>query len=289
MALCTLYDAEAGLRASQAGTGAVTATEQAKLLRAVQRVTRRVEQMGFEFEPTYDTLYITADGTNVESGKNVLTLPRPALEIVSLTNDGTAITENTDYYAYPRGRYPIDRLRMDEDSSYIWYPNCGSSGNIFDTIVITAFWGMKRYYNREGFVLSGDTVEESLTATDTGIAVNDADGLDAFNRTPRFSAGNLIRLENELCEVLATNTATNVITVRRGVRGTTAAIHAQETVIKVWNVDEDVRDTAARQAAAFYARIGAFETAVVTDFTQVNYPKDLLAELYGMLQGYVYA
>jgi hypothetical protein len=287
MALCTLTDAENVLRATQAGTGAITATEQAKLLRAVQRVTRRIEQLGFEFEPTYDTEYITADGMNVESGKNVLTLSRPLLEIVTLTNDGTALVENTDYYAYPRGKYPVRRLRMDEDSTYSWYPNCGSSGDTFDTVLITGFWGQKKYYSREGFINSGDTVEESLTATDTTITVNDADGLDAFNRTPRFSAGNLIRIENELCEVLATNTTTNVLTVRRGVRGTTAAVHAQGTVRKVWNVNEDIRDTVARQAAAFYARIGAFETAVVTDLTQVNYPKDLLAELYGVLQGYV--
>lgn len=286
MALCTLDDAKIQLKASQAGTGAITATEEAKLLRAVYRVTRRVEQLTkIAFEPYRDTKYITAASDIVNSRYGILTLPEPLLEVVSLVNDGTTITESTDFYSYPRGRTPINQLRLVENSCYSWYPaNC----NLFDTLVITGVWGYKENYSRDGWI-SADALAANITDSATALTVADVDGLDAMNRTPRLSPGNLVKVNSEIMEVLGTNTSTNVFTARRGVRGTTAAAHTAGATVYTWNVQEDIRDTCARQAAAMYARLGAFESSVVSELGQVNYPPDLLQELLGTLQGYVLA
>ena len=63
------------------------------------------------------------------------------------------------------------------------------------------------------------------------INVTDADGTDIDQQSPRFQVGHLLRIESEYLRVLALDTATNQLTVQRGVNGTTAASHAQSTQI----------------------------------------------------------
>jgi hypothetical protein len=54
--------------------------------------------------------------------------------------------------------------------------------------------------------------------------------------SPRFSAGMLIKIGSEWLEVTAaTNSTTDTLTVKRGARGSTAAVHARYAPITVFS------------------------------------------------------
>jgi hypothetical protein len=87
--------------------------------------------------------------------------------------------------------------------------------------------------------------DNPLTAAATSITVNDADGADLFADTPRFKVQQILRIESEYVFVTAKDTTGNKLTVIRGVNGTTAASHVQNTAIYVykpmWQVVEAIK------------------------------------------------
>jgi hypothetical protein len=155
-------------------------------------------------------------------------------------------------------------------------------------VVITGYWGMHTNYVAEGFFVSGQ-VTPILNATQTTFVVTDVDGLDIYQRTPLFSPGNLIRIENELLAITDVDTGTNTLTVQRGANGSTAAAHAAGLPIKIWQPEMDIEMIATRQACLLYARRGAYQQIeTYPDGTNVTYPSDLLAEVRGALQRFAY-
>jgi hypothetical protein len=117
---------------------------------------------------------------------------------------------------------------------------------------VTGKWG---WHDRwaEAWRSSSDTVQNNpLSSGATTITVADADGTDAENESPRFQVGHLLKIENEYLRVLAVNTATNVLTVLRGVNGTTAASHSQNTAISVYQPALDAMQLNLRWASWLY-------------------------------------
>jgi hypothetical protein len=88
--------------------------------------------------------------------------------------------------------------------------------------------------------------------------------------------------------VTAVNTTTNVLTIRRGVNGSTPAAHVATTAINVWQVEEPVKRACIRQSAMMYARRGAFQVEVLDGIGVVTYPQDLLVELKNVLTEFMY-
>jgi hypothetical protein len=282
------YATLADVIAERKGT-TTTAAEENYILRHLRYVSDRIANLaserGFDFEPRYRTQRITARSTNLNSAEGILTLPHALLEIDTITSDGQALTEGTNVYAEPLGDYPIRQLRIGWDSGYSWLP-CGS--NPYNTIVITGWWGVRSFYDELGFPQI-DALAAQLIAGATSMTVADADGADYDGVTPRFSPGGLYRIEDELVECTATNTTTNVVSLLRGRRGTTDATHANGTAVKAWNIEPVIRRLCARQTAYVLARKGAFQTTEINDIGVINYPPDLVAEVYAALQGFVYA
>ncbi len=129
---------------------------------------------------------------------------------------------------------------------------------------------------------------EGLLANGTSLTVADVDGADPWGLTPRISYGSLLRIENELIEVTATDTTTNAVTLRRAVHGTTAVAHALNTVVKVWYIEPEIRHVAARHVGLIYARRSAYQQ-VVTEFGSTSYPADLVTEARAAIQRLMYA
>lgn len=267
------------------------AADDNRLMGYIRAVTLRIKGFGWNFEPWYGTHKITPTRSNVNTSLATLAVHDDLLEVFSITVGGVAQTWGTTIIARPDdGQTPIRVLQIADPISgslHSWYPCC-TSNSFLNSVVITGLWGMRTNYTQEGFFASGQ-VSPILNATQTSFIVADVDGPDIYNRTPLFSAGNLIRIENELLAITAVDTATNTLTIQRGANGSTAAVHAAALPILIWQPEMDIEMVATRQSCLLYARRGAFqEISTYPDGTNVTYPSDLLAEVRAALQRFNY-
>lgn len=289
-------------KGNEAGATAPSATSLIALFTAIQKVTNRLKTITWNFEPSYRTEYFTAapDIVNLNWGELVLSNPRGQQLLLASPTDMPVVTLNGQAISfdvttasspvcvpYPQNHTPIKSIRLNDVNGSIWrtwYPTCVP---FIDNISIAGFWGYRHDY-ANAYIDSLDTIQDAagISATVTTITVTSVSGVDALFWSPRFDAGNLIRIENELILVLSTNTVSNTLSVRRGVNGTTPAIHAKNTSITVWYPEQDLMDTVSRQAAYFYARRGSYEAIAVQGVATAIYPPDMVDELYAMLQGY---
>lgn len=267
------------------------------IMNYIRTVTRRIQNFGWNFEPIYYTRKITANGQNVNSYLNALTLGDNLIELDSVVNDGTALTVGDNVLIYPGdGLYPIRQLRLSGCTGCLsWFPrNCTTYPPV-ETISVTGWWAMHQYPDgvTGGWLSSGDEVEnvDGISSSATSITVNDVDGEDALDRTPRFSPGNLIRIDNEMMLVLAAlqGESSGMLTVRRGVNRSVAASHSKDTAIYVWEAEEDIVNMATRQVCLLYARRGSYQQiTTLPEGVSVTYPSDLLYEIKNTLNLYNY-
>ena len=275
---CSLADAKAVMKAS-------TTVDDELLLSIVGQVSQRIDLIMASqtpyFQPYTEAREYEVRLDNVDNGRNVFILPsgETLLSLTSVTLNGTAVSGVS---AYPSTRSPIKMVRRTDNVS--WYEN-GTDDP--PAVVISGVWGYHRFYSRAW--ASVDALAAAITTTTaTTFTVADVDGDDEYGFNPRISAGNLAKVDDEIMEVISTNTATNVVTVRRGQNGTTAATHLIAATVSVFRPEEPIRRVTARQAGMWYARMGAYEQQTITDVGVVTYPADLLNELRGVLQGYQY-
>lgn len=283
----TLAQTKASLKA-ELTVGVVA--EENRLLDYIRIVSRRVDALMDPlrkrevFAPWLATRKVRVTSDLVNTWDNTLRLIDPLLSITSTTLGDTVLT---DVVGFPDATVtPFEALRRTTDCCVSWYgaETC-LTGPLFATIV--GIWGLHRDYTNAWQAV--DTLAAAITTTSaTTFTVADADGADSYGMTPRFSPGNLIKIDSEFMEVTAVNTSTNVITVRRGVNGTTAATHLIATPVSTFQVEEPIRHAVARQAGLLYARRGAYSSVEITGMTEIRYPVDLLAELRGALAGFAY-
>lgn len=281
---CTLSDAKAD-------DGATGITGDNYLLRAIRTVSRRVDREFAAkrplFAPVIEARKVRVDGYHVNSWDNTLRLDGSLLALTAATVGSTALVVGTNVSGYPDvDMPPFPYLRLTQCGSRGWYyTDCADcSAPLYATI--TGIWGVHRDYANAWQL--ADTLSAGINASVTTLTVADIDGADVYGVTPRISAGNLLKIDDEFLEVIATSTATNAATVRRGVNGSTAAAHALSAPVYVWQIEEPIRAVVARQAAMIYARKGAFTTVEISGMSEVRYPADLLPELRAVLQEYAY-
>lgn len=272
------------------GTVPASSPTEQQVMGYIRDVSRRMEGYGFYFEPYYYTRRLTPTRGNVNSRLATLTLGDDLLEPDSIAIGTQTATYGTDILAYPGdSQTPIRQLRIANPYSgpiRAWYPCCVQLQSFIESIAITGYWGMRRQYTAMGFFSSAQTCPV-LTTTQTSFAVSNVGATDIYNRTPMFSPGNLLRIDDELMEVAATNTSTNTLSVLRGMRGTTGATHSNGTTIYIWEPEESISYEATRQTALLYARRGAFNE-VTSGAANITYPSDLLASLLATVQQYNY-
>lgn len=153
------------------------------------------------------------------------------LAVIELLNgDGS---EMTDFVLEPGNVYPKNRIRLQSGTEF-W--SADADGNDEQCISVTGWWG---YHDRypESFVDSLDNVQNNpLSAVDTSLSVLDADSVAADLRGPRFQAGQMIKVEDELMLITAVDATLNSLTVVRGYNGTTAVEHLQDDRISIFRV-----------------------------------------------------
>lgn len=178
------------------------------------------------FVPYRETKTFDARGDGIVDHGRTLLLRDDLLALHSLTNgDGTAILSSQ--YALSSG-YPKWSVELLPSTGLTW----AYTTDWQKAISLVGTWGYHEDYS-SAWVSTGDAVKDTggINATIQTISVTDADGKDARYRT-RFQVGHLLKIEDEVLRVVAvTASTTNTLTVLRGQLGTTAAVHAKDTVI----------------------------------------------------------
>jgi len=138
---------------------------------------------------------------------------------------------------------------------------------------------------------TGDVVKNNpLTAGGTSLIVNDVDGLDIYGIFARFQGGQVYRIESEYVESsLVIDTTANTIGLVRARNGTTAAAHAQNTVVDVWRIAEPVRQATIIQCLRQMERgfQGYGDARATPDIGQLFWFKALDPEARSKLEHYL--
>lgn len=162
-----------------------------------------------------------------------------------------------------------------------FYDRYGSGTRLY----ITGTWVWhKDYANAWAQVTTLTEPIVDTTTTTITVASSTVKEPDGIFRA--FSEGSFIRVDNEWMIVTAYNDTTKVLTVRRGVNGSTAAVHVDNVPVYLFLVEPTIRDVTARQAALMYNRRGAFQTTTVDGFGVTTYPQDLLPQLLRTLNNF---
>lgn len=139
-----------------------------------------------------------------------LSLNEDLLVTSSITWDGSVLSASY-FRELPYNELPYYAILFDR-------ANLPSYGSDFDTsLQVAGIWGYHTNLN-----LAWETVSASVTlanATVTSLTVSDA----SLYKTWQY-----IRIEDEYLQITARNESTEVLTVRRGVNGTTAAAHTTQ-------------------------------------------------------------
>lgn len=282
MYYCSLADAKSELNAKDA-------VQNPALLKNILQASSRfdIEMSGNArrpfFGPYLETRKFRLSADNVSSLEQTFRLPigNPLLSYSALLVGSNSIVGLSE--GYPQSVSPFAGIRLTSFEDWYGYANTSTS---LTYISITGVWGYHSDYSNAW--IEYDTLAAAIaTTTVTTMTVNDADGDDPFGYAPRFSEGQLLQIDSEYIEVTKVNTASNALTIRRGVNGSTAATHSNGASVKVWQTDEPIRRAVARQAGSLLARRGAYQ-AESNEGGAFGYPPDLLSEVRGIIQDYQY-
>lgn len=277
---CTLAEAKAELKAD-------STIGDDQLMRYINQVSRRIDLMMAGrstrpyFAPYIEARQVPIDGRRIDSNRGTLLLRGvpPLMAFSAVTADGSTVTSTVE--GYPSGVSPIQMLRM-TSAGCSWQSYISGCDPAYAEISGT--WGYHSDYANAWLGL--DTLVGNLNASASTFTVNDVDGDDPYGFAPRISRGTLLKLDDEFVLVTDTNTSTNVVTVRRGYAGSTAAAHTTGITIYGWQVEEPIKRVTQRQAALLYARQGAFQVETVEGIGSISYPQDLLKEMAQTIQEY---
>jgi len=158
--------------------------------------------------------------------------------------DGDATFENTfastDYILYPLNTYPKTKIELSADSDY------GSFGYTKKGCEIDGVWGYGDGKSATPYTDSGDTVQDDpLSSSATTLNVSSGDN---------FAAGQTLLIESEQLYVSAISA--NALTVTRGINGTTAAEHAQNKKIYIYDYPADIEQACLMIASRLFQTRG---------------------------------
>lgn len=177
----------------------------------------------------------------------VLLLRDDLLVLCLLTNgDGTTLNSSV-IHLHPPGLPVKSSIVLDRTQAAFTH-----TGDPVDAIQVDGIWGYHPNWPN-AWADSGDSVQDNpLSSSAAALTVSNADAPLTTGYGQRFAVGQLLRIEDEYLHVLAINTTTNVLTVTRGVNGTTAASHDQSTLIEVYQPPADIRQVCLRVAVWLY-------------------------------------
>ena len=239
------------------GLTTLTATQEARLMDFLPWATDLISAYkGRRYDARvetrrYDRPFIGLSGFGVwdwelqaQAADKPLRLDEDLLAVTELLNgDGTEISSD-EYVLEPANVYPKNRVRLRSGLGVTW--SFDANGSYEQVISVSGLWGFHDQYAK-AWADSGDTVQDDpLAAEALALTVADADGQTKDLQSPRFQAGQLLRIGDELVYVLAVDADTNQLDLERGYNGSTAAEHAAGTKIEIWRVVGNIEQACVR-------------------------------------------
>jgi hypothetical protein len=212
---------------------------------ALQAASVLVERMtGRTFTPHVGT----RDHSVHRIDPSVLLLDDDLLEIDSFTtNDGNDIPTSDVMLVPPRE--PAGLLLLINGRALTW------QDTPIGAATVGGVWGWHDDWSK-AWRMSGDSVQDiALSESDAEISVSDANAADSLNEAPRFQVGHLLKISDEYLRVLGVTInamSDDMLTVQRGVNGTTATAHAQSTPIFTYQPPADIDALVLRFAGWLY-------------------------------------
>jgi hypothetical protein len=118
-------------------------------------------------------------------------------------------------------------------------------------VIVAGVWGWHPQ-PAQAWRAANDTLSAAVTASSTSITVGAVNGTTADGLSPRFSAGQLVRLGEEYMVVLATDAVSSTLNVWRGANGTAAAAHAAGTPLDYYAPPPEIVQECLARAAQIY-------------------------------------
>lgn len=247
--------------------------------RYIQRQTRRqffpwIETRKFPVPHAfYDLAMRRFPGANLNVDQDLLE--------AQLVFNGQTIVPPTSYYLLEANIKPHFTVAL--KFPYYWGGLFGGSYpfNRYDTpiITVTGIWGYADYNYPYEFWIDTFTVAPVLDDSQTTFEVEDVQIIDNFGQQA-FTVGRFIRIEDEFMLVVARNITTNILTVQRGIRGSTAVAHAVDKPITRWRVIEDITEVTLQIAKIWresdIAAGGRIGVSDVSTGVEISIPADPL-------------
>ena len=169
------------------------------------------------FYPRIETRYFdTPGGRELEMDEDLLAA-------TTITNGDATTVAASDYNLYPYFGPPYYQIRLKQSATIVW--TLDSSGNDERAISVLGIWGKIHDY-ASVWLDTLATLAAAITTT-TATTFTCTTGL--------IKAGYLLKIESEYLYVDSVSVgASDTVTVRRGVNGSTAATHAISTAISRW-------------------------------------------------------
>ena len=155
-------------------------------------------------------------------------------------------------------------------------------------ITVDALWGYAENiggyrYPTDFWISTNYALESALNATDTGFGITNVDErVDDVGENP-FVKGRLLRIDDEYMEVTSVNTTTDVVSVKRGVRGSTASEHDVNSLVDRWRVIDDIVEACLQIAKtwreadlAVGGRVGVSDVSVGAEIAIPSDPMGIL-------------
>lgn len=193
--------------------------------RSVDNYTRR------HFYPKLETRYYNRPDDGM-----TLRLDRDFHSISGLSHMNGASEIDSSVYWLSRGDdwnlRPYDRITLDDTS--------GSTFNYSGTPIRSVHVkGTTAYNTADGWVYSGTSLIGDITQSGTLAFIGGSLGQDAYGFSPRFRAGQIVKLDNEFAHI-EYGSGLSYIGLKRSLNGTAAASHASGIPVYVWKPESDI-------------------------------------------------
>jgi len=281
-----MYTTLAQVRTELSAQSTVDDNELYAKIRAIsRRVDRLFQSNRAVFAPVTETRPIPLMNENIRRGWRIYTLPggikNHLLSLTSVSINGTSVSGASLHHDTPNS--PAAAIQLPQGTSWQNYCNAASTPPY---ITITGVWGWHPDYASAWE--DEDALQADINSSVTSLTVGNVDGADTWGETPRISAGNLLKINDEIMLVTATDTATNVVTVRRAMNGTTATAHTSGDSVAVWQPDPPLKLYVARQVGAQYAKQGGYNDMEISGGATRRGNPTWLPELLTYLNGFNY-